>query len=216
MSTNTSSNTELIQKLRAKAPAIVPGKVLVAHYRLHPNSSDLNTATIKHQYYDPEVYDEYVREENREGGKQDNFVRMGLKTEVLYNPERDENGKAIDKAVNQAPAGAVVETNGGNTKTAEELENERIAAEKALTAQKEAEAKIQKEKDAAETKENGKKEKASLPIREITVNEIVFEVFQNSAKTLYTAKQKDSDNPIIGEGKTLKDLNADLETKTNI
>lgn len=141
---------------------------------------------------------------------------MGLKTEVLYNPARDENGKAIDKAVNQAPAGAVVEANGGNTKTAEQLENERIAAEKALTAQKEAEAKIAAEKEKAETKKSAAAEKAALPIREITVNEVVFEVFQNSAKTLYTAKQKDSDNPITGEGKTLKDLNADLETKTNI
>lgn len=192
--------------------------MLVAHYRLHPDSSDLNTATIKYQYYDPAVYDEFVREESREGGKQNNFVRMGLKSEVLYNPERDENGLAIDKPGKGGITQATVEANGGNTKTAQQLENERLEKEKALTAQKEAEAeaKIQKQKEAAENKENVKKDKASLPIREITVNEIVFEVFQNSAKTLYTAKQKDSDNPLTAEGKTLKDLNENLQTVTNI
>lgn len=193
----------------------MPGKVLVAHYRLHPNSSDLNTASIKHQYYDPEVYDEYVREESREGGKQNNFVRMGLKTEVLYNPERDENGKAIDKAVNGGAKQALVETNGGSVKTAEELEAERIDREKALTFQKKAETKIQELEEKAEAKDTVKKEKASLPIREITVNDIVFEVFQNSAKTLYTAKQKDG-GPLTAQGKTLKELNEDLQNVTNI
>lgn len=216
MSMNTSPNTELISKLQAKAPTIVPGKVLVAHYRLHPNSSDLNTATIKHQYYDPDVYDEYVREESREGGKQNNFVRMGLKTEVLYNPERDENGKPTNIPAKGGAVEALVEANGGNAKTAQQLEDERLATEKALTAQKEAEAKIQAEKEAAEAKENAKKLKDSKPIREITVNDIVFEVFQNSAKTLYTAKQKDSDNPLTAEGKTLKELNENLQTVTNI
>lgn len=164
--------------------------MLVAHYRLHPNSSDLNTASIKHQYYDPEVYDEYIREEAREGGKQNNFVRMWLKTEVLYNPERDENGKAADgsQKVGFTPKSGIVELTAPEEKTTLEA----------------------KQTEKAETK---KVEKASLPIREITVNEIVFEVFQNSAKTEYTAKQKDG-GAITGKGKTLKDLNADLETNT--
>jgi hypothetical protein len=190
--------------------------VLVAHYRLHPDSSDLNTASIKHQYYDPEVYDEYVREENREGGKTNNFVRMGLKTEVLYNPKRDENGRAIDKATEGGAKEALVEANGGKVKTAQELEDERLERETALTAQKSAETKIQAVKEKAEDKEITKKEKASLPIREITVNEIVFEVFQNSAKTLYTAKQKDSETPLTAEAKTLALLNDELKKVTDI
>ena len=63
---------------------------------------------------------------------------------------------------------------------------------------------------------NKKAEKAAQPIREITVNEIVFEVFQNSAKTLYTAKQKDSETPLTAEGKTLKELNENLVKVTDI
>lgn len=221
MSTNTSKNTDQ----SSNQPVVVPGKVLVKHYRLHPNSSDVNSASIKYQYYDPEVYDEFIREENREGGKQNAFVRMGLKTEVIYNPERDEDGRATDtkkqktgqSSVNQP----VVEANGGDTKTAQELEDERLEAEKALTAQKDAEAEIQKKKDAVDAEKatkaaeaNAKAEKAKKPIREITVNDIVFEVFQNSAKTLYTATQKDG-GAITAEGKTLAALNEDLKVKTN-
>lgn len=69
--------------------------MLVKHYRQHPNSSDVDSSSIRYQYYEPEVYDEYVRE-NEQEGKQNNFVRMGLKTEVLYNPERDEHGRPTD------------------------------------------------------------------------------------------------------------------------
>ena len=76
-------------------PEIVPGKVLVKHYRLHPNSSDVDSASVRHQYYDTEVYDEYVREDDK-AGKVNNFVRMGLKTEVLYNPTRDEYDRPTD------------------------------------------------------------------------------------------------------------------------
>lgn len=140
---------------------------------------------------------------------------MGLKTEVLYNPERDENGRAIDKAVKGDAKEALVEANGGNVKTAQQLEDERLEREKALTAQKDAETKIQAVKEKAEDKETVKKEKAAQPIREITVNEIVFEVFQNSAKTLYTAKQKDG-GTLTAEGKTLALLNEDLKRVTDI
>lgn len=148
----------------------------------------MNTASIKHQYYDPEVYDEFIREEGREGGKQNAFIRMGLKTEVLYNPERDENGNAVDGKTVSAPTGNAPREDTQTASINLSLENEEA---------------------------NKKTEKASQPIREITVNEIVFEVFQNSAKTLYTAKQKDG-GPLTAQGKTLKDLNEDLQNVTNI
>lgn len=77
-------------------PEIVPGQVLVKHYRLHPNSSDVDSSSIRYQYYHPEVYDEFVREDE-EHGKQNTFIRQGLKTEVIYNPERDEYGVPTDK-----------------------------------------------------------------------------------------------------------------------
>lgn len=76
-------------------PEIVPGRVLVKHYRLHSGSSDVDSASIRYQFYHPEVYDEFVREDE-ERGKFNTFIRQGLKTEVIYNPERDENGAPID------------------------------------------------------------------------------------------------------------------------
>lgn len=73
----------------------MPGQVLVKHYRLHPNSSDVDSGSVKYQYYEPAVYDEFIRENEKEA-KQNNFIRMGLKTDVIYNPTRDENGIATD------------------------------------------------------------------------------------------------------------------------
>jgi hypothetical protein len=52
--------------------------VLVKHYSLHSGSPDIDTRSIRYQYYEPDYYEEAIREDEEEG-KQNTFVRMGGK-----------------------------------------------------------------------------------------------------------------------------------------